>query len=315
MPGVQRCNLCGRSSRLLNSEHCGYQRPERYAIYECAYCDLQFAEPLGSLRGVYEHIYRSSAVLPGYARYHRYADAIARQSDPLSWLAQQESVYWFVRNVILQRSLGSGDSVYEIGSGLGYLTFALQRAGIDATGLDISETAVLAATKRFGPYYRVAAANAISSIASGTAAAVIMTELIEHVEKPEALLADVRRLLRPGGLALVTTPNKSIFPIGAYWKTDGPPVHYWWFSETSMRNMAARRNFDVTFFDFTEFNSFSVGRIKPSRGWIVQQSQPTQMSTARLCTVIVQRPRCCETASGQRQGAFCAISSATPGWR
>src|ERR1700733_985130 len=90
---MQPCKLCGRPSRLLNSEHCGYQRPERYAIYECVYCDLQFAEPLHSLNGIYEHIYRSSAILPGYARYHRYAHSIARESDPLSWLAQQECVY------------------------------------------------------------------------------------------------------------------------------------------------------------------------------------------------------------------------------
>ena len=274
MFSVQPCKLCGRPSRLLNSEHCGYQRPDLYAIYECAYCDLQFAEPLRSTCGIYEHIYRSSAVLPGYARYHQYANAITRQSDPLSWLAQQECVYWFVRNVILQQRLGADDSVYEIGSGLGYLTFALQCAGINATGLDISETAVLAATKHFGPYFRVAPASAVSNIGSGTASAVIMTELIEHVEKPEALLADIRRLLRPGGLALITTPNKSIFPIGAYWRTENPPVHYWWFSETSMRNMAARQNFEIAFFDFTDFNSFKVGRIKHSDAGMVQQSKP-----------------------------------------
>jgi SAM-dependent methyltransferase len=272
---MQRCNLCGKPTRLLNSDHCGYQRPERFAIYECAYCDLQFAEPLRSARDIYEHIYRNSAVLPGYARYHRYAEAIGQQSDPLSWLAQQECVFWFVRKVVLQQNLRPDDPVYEIGSGLGYLTFALRRAGISATGLDISETAVSAATKRFGPYYRVAPAGDISNIEPGTAAAVIMSELIEHVEKPEALLADIRRLLRPGGLALITTPNKSIFPLGAYWKTENPPVHYWWFSETSMRNMAARQNFDISFFDFTEFNAFKMGRIAPSDAGIVRQSEPS----------------------------------------
>ncbi len=275
MVNIRPCSLCGRPSRLLNAEHFGYQRPEKYAIYECAYCDLQFADPLHSPNGIYEHIYRNSAVLPGYARYQRYADAIAQQSDPLFWLARQESVYWFVREVILKHRLGSGDPVYEIGSGLGYLTFALQRAGINATGLDISETAVLAATKRFGNYYRVAHADDISKIGSGTATAVIVTELLEHVDKPESLLADIRRLLRPGGFALITTPNKSYYPMGAYWKTENPPVHYWWFSETSMRNMAARQDFEIAFFDFTEFNSITVGRIGPSDAGIVRQfSEP-----------------------------------------
>jgi SAM-dependent methyltransferase len=272
---TQTCDLCGKPSRLLNSEHLGYQQPKRYAIYECAYCDLQFARPMSSRNGIYEHIYRDAPKLPGYARYHRYANAIIRQSQPLTWLAQQESAYWFVREAILRQNLGPDDPVYEIGSGLGYLTFALQRAGINATGLDISETAVLAATKHFGPYYRIASKDTLSGIESGTAAAVIMTELIEHVEEPEQLLSDTRRLLRPGGVALVTTPNKSTFPIGAYWKSENPPVHYWWFSETSMRNMAARQNLEVAFFDFSKFNAFKVGRIRlPDEAATQQHSQP-----------------------------------------
>lgn len=270
MDVARPCNLCGKPSRLLNAEHYGYQRPERYAIYECDYCDLQFAAPTKCKTGIYEQIYRHSSVLPGYARYHRYADAIAQQSDPLAWLAEQESVYWFVRQTVLQRSVRLDGPVYELGSGLGYLTFALQRAGINATGLDISETAVQAATKRFGPHYRVASAGALSNIASGAASVVIMTELIEHVEQPEALLSEVRCLLRPGGVALVTTPNKSGFPIGAYWKTENPPVHFWWLSETSMRLMAARQNCGITFFDFTQFNAFKIGRIRPSDAGLVK---------------------------------------------
>jgi SAM-dependent methyltransferase len=286
MFSMQPCKLCGKSSRLLNAEHCGYQRPQRFAIYECAYCDLQFAEPSHAHPGIYEHIYRNSAVLPGYARYCSYASAITREPDPLAWLARKECVYWFVRNVILQRKLDSDDPVYELGSGLGYLTFALRRAGINAIGLDLSETAISAATEHFGPYYRVESAGVVSSIESCTAAAVILTELIEHVEKPEALLADIRRVLRPGGFALVTTPNKSSFPIGAYWKTENPPVHCWWFSETSMRNMAARQNFEIEFVDFTEFNSLNVGRIARSDTGIVQQSQPSlDEQGAPLCRV------------------------------
>ena len=37
--------------------------------------------------------------------------------------------------------------------------------------------------------------------------AVHFSHLIEHVPSPRALLTEVRRVLLPGGLAVVTTPN------------------------------------------------------------------------------------------------------------
>lgn len=228
--------------------------PGRFAIHECAWCDLQFATPAQVPPGIYEHIYRNIAVLPGYARYAAYAREIVNQTDPLGWLAYQEDVYWFVRSVLLGLGLGADEPVYEVGSGLGYLTYALRRAGIQATGLDISETAVEAATQRLGPWYRTVPAGALASIAPGQAAAVVMTELIEHIEDPEALLADVRGLLRPGGIMLITTPNKSAVRMGAYWDTENPPVHLWWFSETALRIVAGRQGLGIAFFDFTAFN-------------------------------------------------------------
>ena len=250
-----RCRLCGRPARCLDAAHNGYQEPARFAIHGCDVCDVQFAEPPEAPPGLYERIYRNVAILPGYARYHRFATEIAGQADPLGWLAAQEDVYWFVAHALRALGIGPDDAVFEVGSGLGYLTYALRRAGFAATGLDISTTAVASATERFGPYFRSVDAGALTQAAPGQAAVVILTELIEHVADPDALLVDVAAMLCPDGAALITTPNKTIARLGAVWDTENPPVHLWWFSETAMRVLADKHGLEASFFDFSEFNA------------------------------------------------------------
>ena len=44
-------------------------------------------------------------------------------------------------------------------------------------------------------------------VADGTADVVIMSELIEHLVDPDGAVAEVRRVLRPGGSLLLSTPN------------------------------------------------------------------------------------------------------------
>lgn len=43
--------------------------------------------------------------------------------------------------------------------------------------------------------------------ASGTFDVVTMTEVIEHIENGRAVLREIYRVLKPGGLAIITTPN------------------------------------------------------------------------------------------------------------
>src|SRR5580692_12433731 len=44
-------------------------------------------------------------------------------------------------------------------------------------------------------------------VADGTADVVIMSELIEHLVDPDGAVAEARRMLRPGGSLLLSTPN------------------------------------------------------------------------------------------------------------
>jgi len=240
------CPLCECPAIVLSDDHPGYEEPTKFSVAECCYCDMQFCQPMAPNTALYERIYENAATLPGYSRYLWYAEQAARRNHPLEWLQSQEAMYAFIGSELKAQGAANAGRVVEVGSGLGYLTFALHKAGYDVRGLELSERAVAAARARFGDHYEVCdvmGANAEPA----TADTVVMTEVIEHVTDPVALLRAIRRMLRPGGTALITTPNKSATPRSSYWLTDNPPIHHWWFSETTFRRLAQMSGMTISF--------------------------------------------------------------------
>ena len=263
MDGVN-CPICGATAQLINDRHPGYQHPQVFSIFGCQYCDLQFSWPINATTDVYEHIYRQASSLPGYDFYAGLARQLEAQSDPLSWLAQQASGYWFIQDALRAKLPTKRGRILEIGSGLGYLTHAMRAAGYDATGLDISANAVSGANTRFGNHYVCADLEDFAHKKPASRDAIVMMEVIEHSPSPIAMLNAAFTLLKPGGFALITTPNKSVYRAGDYWQTDNPPVHLWWFSETSARRLAQSSRFDVSFWDFIQLHQPNIDDRHPS---------------------------------------------------
>jgi SAM-dependent methyltransferase len=77
--------------------------------------------------------------------------------------------------------------------------------------------------------------------------AVTMFDVIEHVPDPLDTLAHVRRLVRPGGVLVLTTPNvlsleRRLF--GQHWQALQPPDHLTLFSSSGLQAMLRRAGFD-----------------------------------------------------------------------
>jgi SAM-dependent methyltransferase len=70
---------------------------------------------------------------------------------------------------------------------------------------DLVPTALRTARETGGGVCLDAAAGL--AVRDGSVAAVVMGELIEHVYDPRALLGECHRVLRPGGVLVLTTPN------------------------------------------------------------------------------------------------------------
>ncbi len=103
--------------------------------------------------------------------------------------------------------------VLDAGCGTGYGTATLACQARDVLGIDISAEAIAYARAHFGAEnirFAQASCTAIPAAAE-TFDVIAAFEIIEHLSDWRGFLREARRVLAPGGLFLVSTPNKSYY--------------------------------------------------------------------------------------------------------
>jgi SAM-dependent methyltransferase len=104
----------------------------------------------------------------------------------------------------------AGRRTVDIASGEGYGSAMLRRAGATVTSIDVAEAACLHARQRYGLDVVVGSAAAVP-LASASQGLIVSFETLEHVDDTDAFLAEVKRVLEPGGTFIVSTPNTDVF--------------------------------------------------------------------------------------------------------
>jgi SAM-dependent methyltransferase len=154
-------------------------------------------------------------------------------------------------------SISKKSAILEIGCGFGYLTYAVAKAGYNIIGLDISQEAVKNATLRYGNHYLCADLAEYVQEHKKQFDVIIMTELIEHTPDIKHFISIVNELVKDDGHIVLTTPNKSAFAGDVVWQTELPPIHLWWLSKNSVRELAKQIGRKAIFTDFSEFNKLN----------------------------------------------------------
>lgn len=123
-------------------------------------------------------------------------------------------------------------SVLDLGCGRGYLLRALHRALPEARCIGV-ELSAGAADELRAEGIEVHVQDVADRLPADDASLdlVVMGEVIEHVFDPDACIEEIRRVLKPGGTLVVTTPNLASWLNRALLLFGVQPV----FSETSTR--------------------------------------------------------------------------------
>jgi len=142
---------------------------------------------------------------------------------------------------IFQAAIGRGKRVLDLGCRSGALTRHFVD-GNEVVGLDV-DPAALAKAEALGITPVQADVEELLPFEDASFDAVVAGELLEHLQFPDALVAEMRRVLRPGGVAVGSVPNafrvqgRLRFLLGRPPEDD--PTHLRMFSPDAMRELLA----------------------------------------------------------------------------
>ena len=131
-------------------------------------------------------------------------------ADP-DLLNEHRARYRFAAHYV--RCFGPQAVVLDAGCGSGYGTAEFATVAASVTAFDISEEAVKAAREQYartGVRWLRAGCESLP-FADGSFDLVVAFEVIEHLERWRELLSEAKRVLKPSGVLLVSTPNKAYY--------------------------------------------------------------------------------------------------------
>lgn len=183
------CNHCGREVTH------GVRNVSR--LVRCVNCGLIFVNPRPAFEDLARQ-YEGSYFHCPHPTFGGYEDYESDREDIMRTFRG--------RMKLIRPLLGSGTPrLLDVGCATGIFLEVAREAGWHGEGLDISAYALARAQEKGFEVHRGTLASA--RLPAGGYDVITMWDLIEHVTDPAAVLAEGHRLLRPGGVLAISTPD------------------------------------------------------------------------------------------------------------
>ncbi len=255
------CKICCDSNiHIYHKNYPGFVENTFFDIYRCNNCNTNYSSVNISseeLNQLYEKIY-SNKNAQGYDKYIELANNIKKKDNPAKYLSKFHASYFGIFDELQNKK---NKAILDVGCGLGYLTFVLNKLGHKVTGLDVSSNAIKYAKENFGDLFVQGTIEQYLPLTGNSFDYIIASEIIEHLLDPVDFIQKLINLVRPGGKIIITTPNKDYMNENAIWYTDLPPVHLYWFSKKSIDVIAGRIGVKVDYIKFSDYYPFDENRL------------------------------------------------------
>lgn len=267
---VRDCYLCGAEGRLL---YVGlrdrlFNAPGEWTMVECPRpdCGLAWLNPMPletdigvAYQEYYTHLNPSQVVASGSSRnqgllgrwlgklsqfkragylanvYGYDSGAVSRWQRRLGWVMYLQPTKQVEVDSDIMYLTGRAGSLLEVGCGNGDLLRRMQGLGWRVEGVESDPQAAALVSSVGLPVWCGSVED--RRYPSDHFDAVVMSHVIEHVLDPSALLRECRRILKPNGRLVITTPNKASWAHRLYqetWMPLDPPRHSYLFSRQAV---------------------------------------------------------------------------------
>lgn len=250
-----RCVVCGQQGTMLYEGLTDYLSgtPGSWRMACCAdpACGMLWLDPKPV----------AADLIKAYTTYHTHGVA-PRRGPARLWLSAVNSACKQVCHLIeaggalgrqrrALRTMFVGQEkpgrLLEVGSGSGRFLNRMRKAGWEVHGIDFDPLAAARVLQKYGISVEVGSLPELGH-PDAHYDVVAMSQVIEHVPDPALLLRECRRVLRPGGRLVLSTPNaRSVAHrrFGRHWRGLEPPRHQHIFSPEALERFARNCGFEV----------------------------------------------------------------------
>jgi 2-polyprenyl-3-methyl-5-hydroxy-6-metoxy-1,4-benzoquinol methylase len=234
------CPLCGENDTEdlfiapVQNFQKGFFSFDEWKIVKCKHCGLIFVNPRIS-QEVNDNYYRFE--IEGDHKFidHHFIDT-----------AQTQTPYWtrILRLINQQKKQGK---LLDIGSGNGAFLVQARLAGFDVEGQDISPYFLNYCKKTYGLKIHEGELSSLH-LPSNCFDIVTLFDVIEHHRQPQDLLQEVRRILKPDGIIVISTHDIGNFFARLYgkkWRMIYPIGHLIYYTKQTLANSLKQSGFQI----------------------------------------------------------------------
>jgi len=212
---LRECPLCGSRESV----------PVFETIRKCKHCSLRFVNPLGNYRGENE---TEEYFLQEYLPLHQsnWENSVTERRAHLAMIGD-----YF--------PLPRCPRLLDVGCAVGLMLQEAKDAGWEAVGVETSEFAARYARENTGCSVHTGKLQQ-AGFGCESFDVVTLMDVIEHLPDPCSLMRDVYRVLRPGGVTFLVTPNFGSLFVWLYGQKAygiGPEEHVTYFQPATMARM------------------------------------------------------------------------------
>lgn len=226
-PRKDECPFCGAKGEFKKAVRLpSFLFGVSASVRVCGGCGLGITEPRPSTADFYEENERYEELFASRATlYHGFARQLL---DNLSGLIDP-----------------SGKRLLDIGCGGGFVVEAAAKMGFISEGVEVNGAVVEWCRKR-GLNVRQGDVQKISK--DGKYDVIVLSAVLEHLPAPENMLNHCMKMLKPGGLILVSQAVYDgllprVLPWGWYgWQ---PREHYWHFKKKTLEQFFKKKGFKL----------------------------------------------------------------------